>query len=289
MSDTVKVKNIQQIESSPQGRPAYACAGKSSNDISTIEKGMIKKMKKILKKLLARFGYNITKLNSKVDEAFENQRRLIANNITPNSAVTIFDVGAFEGHIALKYNNLLENCRIYCFEPFFPSFEILKKNTIAFKNIHIFNSALSNITGQVDFHVNNFAQTNSLLATHPSGDKTWGQGLLDTVKKTKINSIKLDDFIIEHKIEKIDILKLDTQGTESQIIEGASKSIKENKIFLIYLEIILMPTYQQQKNFDEVLMLLRTTGFKLHNFYNYNYNSLAELRQVDAIFVKDTK
>ncbi len=52
-------------------------------------------------------------------------------------------------------------------------------------------------------------------------------------------------------------LVLDTQVTEYQVLEGASKAMEENKISLIYLEIITKPTYKGQKNFDEILFLLR--------------------------------
>jgi FkbM family methyltransferase len=260
---------------------------KETESQSIQENSVLKKMKKIVEKLLEKFGQKVIKSNSTIEEAFAVQRLLIGKSLNKNNPVIIFDVGAFEGQTALEYHNLFEDSMIYCFEPFLPSFEILKKNTSGFNNIQVFNSAVSNFSGQLDFHVNTFSQTNSLLATHPLGNKTWGEGLLDTVKKTKINSVKLDDFIIENKIQKIDILKLDTQGTEYQIIEGASKAIKENKIFLIYLEIIIMPTYQEQKNFDEILMMLRINGFKLYNLYNYNYTNSGELRQVDAVFINN--
>jgi len=237
-------------------------------------------MKKIIKNLLLKFGYKIEKLNPFItQQAFRDQLILAGSN-----PITIFDVGAFGGETALQYNRLFKGSKIYSFEPFSPSFEQLKKNTILFKNINVFNTAISNKTGEIVFHVNNFTQTNSILATHPDGSKNWSEGLLDTIKEIKVNSITLDDFISQNKIEKIDILKLDTQGTEYQILEGANKSIGQNIISLIYLEIIIKPTYTKQKNFDEILFLLRNMGFELYNFYNYSYNDLGELRQVDAIF-----
>jgi hypothetical protein len=50
------------------------------------------------------------------------------------------------------------------------------------------------------------------------------------------------------------------------------------------MEIILASTYEGQKYFDEILLLLRRKGFQLFNLYNYTYSG-NELIQVDAIFI----
>jgi len=238
-------------------------------------------MKEVLKNLFKKLGYRIVNLNSIERDPFKDQVRLISNNPT-----AIFDVGACTGEVSIHYNNLFSNSIIYCFEPYLPSFHILKEKTSSRKNIKCFNLALSNTSGEQNFHVNKFYATNSILATHADSAKNWNEEALFTLEEIKISSITLDDFVILHEIDKIDILKLDTQGTEFQIIEGASQSIRENKISLIYMEIILMPTYQEQKNLDEILLLLRNMGFSLYNFYNYSYTNAGELRQVDAIFTR---
>jgi len=238
-------------------------------------------MKEVLKKLFLKFGYKIVNINSTERDAFKDQVKL-----TDNNSITIFDVGACTGSVTLQYNSLFKKAVIYSFEPYFPSFEILKKEISRFNNVKVFNIALSDKTGQIGFHVNKSYATNSILETHPDSGESWNHEALNTIEKIKIDTITLDDFIDQNKIDKIDILKLDTQGTEYQIIEGASKSIEQNKISLIYLEIIIMPTYKGQKSFDEILYLLRSKGFALYNLYNFSYTNLGELRQVDAIFTR---
>jgi FkbM family methyltransferase len=238
-------------------------------------------MKEVLKSLFKKFGYKVVNLNSYRD-AFMDQVKLIINN-----PVIIFDIGACTGEVSLQYNDLFTNTTIYCFEPYLPSFRILKEKTESFTNIKCFNLALSNISGQLNFHVNKSYATNSILATHRDSAKNWNEEVLCTIEEIKIDALTLDDFVDQNQIDKIDILKLDTQGTEYQIIEGASQTINQNKIALIYLEIIMVPTYQEQKNLDEILLLLRNKGFFLYNFYNYSYTNAGELRQVDAIFTRN--
>jgi FkbM family methyltransferase len=238
-------------------------------------------MKEILKKLFRKLGYKVVNINSTVRDPFKDQVKLI----TQKQAI-IFDVGACTGEMTFKYNNLFKKPTIYSFEPFAPSYQILQSATSGYSNINCYNVALSDVKGEVDFHVNQYYPTNSMLATHVDSGKNWNDKVFVTKEIIKINSITLDDFVLQNKIDKIDILKMDTQGTEYQILEGGCACLDQKKISLIYLEIIIMPTYQKQKHLDEILLLLRRKGFVLYNFYNLSYTNAGELRQVDAIFIK---
>jgi len=237
-------------------------------------------MKKILNGLLYRLGYRILPLNTPLQNAFKAQEYLLGP-----SPVTIFDVGAHQGETSLLYNKTFKSPSIYSFEPFPPSFEILKSSVKSFPNIKVFNTAISNFSGQVDFHVNKSSATNSILPTSGDGKKNWGENLLETVETIKINSVTIDDFVEKFKIKAIDILKIDTQGTEYEVVEGAGKTTEQNKIRLIYLEIIIVSTYEGQKYLDEILSLFRNKGFRLFNLYNFTHSDKGELKQVDAIFV----
>jgi len=237
-------------------------------------------MKRILYALFYHLGYRVLTLNSNSQNAFKTQKYLINS-----SAITIFDAGAHFGETVIIYNNLFKNPSIYSFEPFLPSFEVLKDNVKTFSNVKVFNVALSNFTGEVDFHVNKSSATNSMLPTSKESVKNWPKNLLDTVETIKINSITIDEFVEKYNIEVIHILKIDTQGTEYEIIQGASKAIEQNKIKLVYIEIIIISTYERQRYPDEILLLLRNKGFRLFNQYNYTYSHTGELQQFDAIFI----
>ena len=155
------------------------------------------------------------------------------------------------------------------------------------KSIITFKLAVGNIVGEVEFHINESSATNSILSTHAEASKVWGENLLNTLNTIKVPSTTIDDFVDKNSINLIDILKLDTQGTEYQILEGAIETMQKKKIKLIYLEIIIMPTYHGQKHFDEILYMLRVNGFRLFRIYNYSYTQFGDLRQVDAIFLSE--
>jgi len=237
-------------------------------------------MKKILIAISYKLGFRLLSLNSPITNPFKAKKYLI-NKTSP----TIFDIGGHEGETSLMYNANFDTPCIYSFEPFLPSFEKLKDSVKSFPNIQIFNTAISNFTGKVDFHVNKLSATNSILPTSEDSEKNWGENILDTIDTIKVSSTTIDDFVEKFKIETIDILKIDTQGTEYEIIEGAGKSIEQNKIKIIYLEIIIVSTYQGQKYSDEIFLLLRNKGFQLFNLYNFTYSDKGELKQFDALFI----
>lgn len=240
-------------------------------------------MKKFLKKIFSLLGFEVIQKKYIVSppDAFEDQKKIFSDQ----DAVIIFDVGAHHGQTALTYNKLFSNPQIFSFEPFGESYATLSNTVKDFGNIKTFNTALSNITGEVDFHSNQSSATNSILPTHQEGAAIWDANLLDTVKKIKVPVTTVDEFIIAQTISHVDILKIDTQGTEYLVIEGALNSIKADKIKLIYMEILTLPTYENQKKFDEILFLLRTNGFELYNIYNTSHTKNGMLRQVDAIFI----
>ena len=249
-------------------------------------------MKKNIKKLFAQMGLRIEKINNNSESvdvdfsnAFEMQKYLTKKT---NEDVVIFDIGAFNGNTALLYMKLFPLSKIYSFEPFPESFSELVKNTSTYKDIIPINKGVGEQEGVSNFNSNSFSPTNSILNTHPSGSKVWGNGLLDTSETIEVELTTIDSFVNTHGIKNIDILKIDVQGAEYKVIKGAKETLKKGIIKIIYTEIITLPTYEGQLDFDEMISLMKSFGFKLYNFYNLSLTTEGELRQVDAIFIKST-
>ena len=79
-------------------------------------------------------------------------------------------------------------------------------------------------------------------------------------------------------------MKLDVQGAEHLVLEGATDALRENRISVIFTEIITMPTYVGQISLHEMLRKFDDHNFQLYNIYNLSTVD-GRLRQVDAIFV----
>jgi len=257
-------------------------------------------MKKGIQQLLASFGYRISRLPAPAydedsitairedsitamrEDPFTAMQHLLIGIKQP----IIFDVGAHHGHISRHFRSLFPTSTVYSFEPFQDSFEQLKANTASDQGIKVFNFGLGDRNGTQSFNSNSSSATNSLLATDELGSLTWGSGLLETKTIVQAEFRTLDSVLEAMRIPRIDILKLDVQGAEPLVMEGALSACRTGAISLVYSEIIIQPTYKGQKRFDESLAAFYRNGFDLYNIYNMCYTAEGRLCQVDATFTK---
>ena len=105
-----------------------------------------------------------------------------------------------------------------------------------------------------------------------------------------IKQIKLDDFANENKIDNIDFLKIDTQGTEDKVLQGASELLKKQKIKVIQLELIFSEVYDNTLNFYDVEKLLIPNGYKLFAINKFG-NLYHDIKfAIDVIYInQETK
>jgi FkbM family methyltransferase len=154
------------------------------------------------------------------------------------------DIGSNSGTISLPFANY-KNLQIICFEPLDYSYQKLIKNfriNNALKKNTFHKIALSNKKG--------FGYLYYSLTESNIGTATLQQDR-DKIKSVKERVLidKLDN-ICKFKNSKI-IIKIDVEGHEDKLIDGATKLLKNNQI-LMYLE-----TFNKK-----LLKKLRKKGFK---------------------------
>ena len=176
--------------------------------------------------------------------AFRAQADLI-NLIKPDKLV-IYDVGANIGQAYQIYRHLFPGARIFCFEPFPESCKALGRLVESDCLCSVHQLALSCHSGLADFNVNRSSPTNSLLPTAPSSSRFWGEGLLETSDVIQVEKTTLDTFMESRLEARISILKLDVQGGEYDVLLGASHLFSSNTVDIVYLEMIISPTYLEQ-------------------------------------------
>lgn len=196
---------------------------------------------------------------------------------------TIFDVGAYTGITYLTYRKQFPKAVIHAFEPFPDSFSELSAAVLGDTDAHAHELALSNATGTQTLHVNSSSATNSLLPAEPEAKRYWGDGLLDERETVHVETTTLDLFCAERTIEQIDLIKLDVQGNEYAVLEGAAGLLKRQAIRLIYMEVILAGTYQGQRPFHDYLALMASNGYELLDLYNCIRHD-GRLLQMDVLF-----
>jgi FkbM family methyltransferase len=214
-------------------------------------------------------------------EAFAAQRQLIRNP-TP----TIFDVGAHLGQTAQRYRAGFPQATLHCFEPFPASFDALTRALANDPDAHAHCLALGARSGHATLNVNSSSATNSLLTSDRRAADYWGPKLLDTQAGIDVQLTTLDAFCADRSIPHIDILKLDVQGAELDVLAGAAGLMGRHAIDLVYMEMIVAPTYVGQHDLHAYLSLFRDRGYVLFDFYN-PVRKNGRLLQTDNVFVAE--
>jgi FkbM family methyltransferase len=153
--------------------------------------------------------------------------RLVARN---ESAV-IFDVGANVGQFALHILPVFGNdARLWSFEPCASSFAKLQKNLAPYNNVVLVNAALGAKVGQVQIFS---PSPDSQLASFYNRSLAWqADAAAEQAACTTI-----DQFCTEQRIQRIHFLKIDVEGHELAVLQGAETMLASRAIDFIQFEI----------------------------------------------------
>jgi FkbM family methyltransferase len=244
--------------------------------------------KKTINNFLSRFGYIITKTKKQfinIDNLFK-----IIIDYDP----IIFDVGANKGQSINIFKNIYPNSFIHSFEPIAEEVEILKNLYQSNDSIKLNNVAVGDKKEKKSFNFNIISGHSSFNSVKQNtawikkrSHKLKIDPLNYTLEKRDIDIIKLDDYTSENNIKKIDILKIDTQGYESKVLNGCTNLLKKNSIKVIKLELIFSEIYENPLNIYDVEKYLIPNGYKLFAISNPGSLYSNYIFQVDFIYVSN--
>lgn len=237
-------------------------------------------MRKLLKSFVRRYRKRRNlRLGLKSRDPFVIMRELMGGDTR-----TIFDVGAHVGLVATRFRELFPEATIHCFEPFPESFQALGQAVDTLDRIELHRVAVASTNGQAEFSVNENSATNSLLASDDRAAVYWRADTPRTVGTLSVPTVSADAFAAERSISRIDILKLDVQGGEYDVLLGARDLLDRQAVGLIYMELIVAPTYVGQHRMREYLELFDAVGYELFDLFNFG-RSRGRLLQTDVIVV----
>jgi FkbM family methyltransferase len=186
-----------------------------------------------------------------LDLAHDLERRAPSLTIT-----TVFDVGANVGQSALEFGGLFPEATVWSFEPFEEPYVELERATRG-RRVRCFRLALGAEPATVEVAPDAHSVQSSLI---PAG--TGSGTATETVEVTTI-----DAFAAEHGIDRIDLLKIDTEGYELEVLKGAEESLRRGAVTLVEVEAGMTPSNRKHVPFEVLKAHLEERGYVLFGVY----------------------
>ena len=170
-------------------------------------------------------------------EYCDAEAQIMARYLTPESAY--LDIGTNIGYHALAIHKYV-GCAIQGFEPHPDHFTVAAYNCRD-KPIRIYNTAVGNTNGKM-----------KMKAFDPAVQGNYGDAKLsDEAGDVEVSIVKLDQL---EELARVDVMKIDVEGFEFQVLQGATETILKHKPVIFYEAI-------EMEAWDPCFKFLRDIGY----------------------------
>jgi FkbM family methyltransferase len=191
------------------------------------------------------------------------------------------DVGANIGQTSLALVARFPAAKIHAFEPVSSTYETLRGATRAHPNIKCHRLGLSDRAGTIEFDAVPGSVYNSVARAGRGG----GQGT--PCEFAPVTTI--DDFIRELGVDRIDLLKTDTEGHDVNVLKGAAGSLSRGVIRAVFTEVTFCRDNNRNTLFPVVQEFLEPLGYRFIGLYDMHWFQVKRWTDsfCNALFVRD--
>jgi len=143
---------------------------------------------------------------------------------------TVFDVGANRGDFAQGVLERIPGARIHCFEPSPSAYETLKTRLQDRAVLH--NVALDSAPGQAVLYANE--PGSELSSLYRRDLRALGLPFGHHTESVTVSTLDIEAG--RAGVDRIDLLKIDTEGAEARVIEGSAGMIEAGAIDMFLIE-----------------------------------------------------
>ncbi|MDP9092616.1 MAG: FkbM family methyltransferase [Actinomycetota bacterium] len=199
-------------------------------------------------------------------------------------ADTVLDVGANIGQYASSLRNCGFQGRVISCEPLSGAFADLARRSARDQRWEAVHTAVGAESGVTTIHVSANSYSSSLLPMtqrHLSADPKSRTTSAEQVPVTTVAALT-DDYLVQ--AERC-LLKIDTQGFESHVLDGAGDAL--SYFAAIQLELSFAALYEGQTLYPDLVERLEGTGYVLFGFEpGIGDPKTGQLLQCDGLFVR---
>lgn len=204
----------------------------------------------------------------------------IFERLLPDSRAFL-DIGANTGYYSLLSATKNPSMKVFAFEPASAPYYYLEKNIKInqLKNVKAYPLALSDTRGEIEFfELNNPESYHTKFNLAGTGTLKGEDVVNQLFASKKVPATTLDSWITAEQTDQIDLVKIDTEGTEHLILKGADRLLRQHEPIIICETLFHVIEGELEK-------IMRDYDY---HFFNYKNGKLYEtktlLRETDNGF-----
>lgn len=182
--------------------------------------------------------------------------------VVPDAKV-VLDCGANVGQMAEAFRQAYPRAEIYSFEPVSANFEALRRRCEPLR-VHEVKKAVGDHDGKAVINLTASPEAHSLFGFQEANPcAKWTR----VVGQEEVEVCTLDRWCRDNQVEpeRVDVIKLDVQGSELQALQGACTLLKTAKA--VFLEVSFVPIYKDAPLFEDLDHYLVERGYHRHAVY----------------------
>lgn len=233
---------------------------------------MKKLLKKLINKILFKYGYELQRRDSLRTTLAEVLNHISRFEFLPQ---TVIDVGVAKGTWELY--EFFPSAMHVLIEPLEEFSETLQEISRKYKT-QIVTAAACDFNGKITINVHSILDGSSMMQ---ESEGTHVDGI-----PREVQAITIDSVIESKKLIGPFIIKIDVQGGELLVLQGSKNTL--NKTEVIILETQLFQFFKKGPQFIDIVHYMNGLGFFVYDIFGQQYRPLdGALASVDLVFVKD--
>lgn len=203
-------------------------------------------------------------------------RSLVKGGYRPG---VVFDVGANVGNTAGEFAATFPDAAIRAFEPVAETYGHLVGRVGGWRGVTCHRLALGRDAGQVAMRVDGISPANRLV-----GAAEKARGVVETVER-----VTGDAFCAEHGIDRVGLLKIDTEGHDLDVVLGFREMILGRRVDFVQVECGLARDNDRHVTFVEAQTLMTALGYGFFGLFDLvprKRSGVAAAFYGNAVFVR---
>ena len=229
-------------------------------------------------------------------------REKVLKLLVKEKSPVIFDVGANSGSSLVEFKTWWPDATVHCFEPQQECWAELEERAARYTSDSVFINKVGAgatasegltfythdlTTGQSGFNRINTKSHDSIRLQELSGSQqVLAQYEASLNHARTVPLVRLDGYIANSSIDKVSLLKIDTQGYEPEVLSGLGARLSD--IDVVITELMFYDFYERSLSFSDIEKYLLPAGFRLYDISHISKNPMnGRTDWIDVIYVNE--